>query len=186
MSEASETRKKPEARSVRLPGPADPLVRQRPASPLEIPRAARSFLRAALAAQWHAQAFYALGWRVDSRGALTGALRASVLIRMRRGEERVVATWGTPWPVPPGVEPPGMDVPEELASHLPRGDLAARGAALRIKRLALLGTNDAVKWVYEFGAYWMRPAPPLGDKGNGDTGWWTATALKQAVTSPPR
>lgn len=184
MSEALEVRKKPEARSLKLAVRADPLVRQRPAMPEEIPAAPRAFLRAALAADWAGQAFFALGWRVDSRGALTGALRASVLIRMRRGDERVIATWATPWPVPLGVEPPGMDVPEELASHLPRGDLVARGEALRIKRLALLGTNDVVKWAYEFGAYWTRPAPPLGDKGNGETGWWSATELKARVTSP--
>lgn len=186
MSEASETRKKPETRSLKLPGPAEPLVRSRPAMPSEIPAAAMSFLRVAVAAQWHAQALYGLGWRTDSGGHLTGVLRASLLVKARRGDERVIALWGTPWPVPEGVEPPGMDTPEELAAHLPRGDLVARGEATRIKRLALLGTNVTVKWAYEFGTHWVRPAPPLGDKGNGETGWWTATALKQAVTSPPR
>ena len=184
---ATENRKRPEARSLRLPGPAAPLVPQRPAMPNEIPAAAMSFLRTALAAQWNAQAFYALGWRTDSGGRLTGQLRASVLIRMRRGEERALATWATLWPVPDGVEPPGMDVPEELADHLPRGDLAAIGAALRIKRLALLGTNDVVKWAYELGAYWVSPASPLGPRNEaGSTGWWPSTELKRAVSSPPR
>lgn len=184
MSEALEVRKAPVARSLRLPGPAAPLVRQRPAMPGEIPDAATSFLRGALGSQWIAQAFYALGWRMDSGGRLTGALRASVLVRARRGDERVIALWETPWPVPAGLEPPGMDVVPELASHLPRGDVIARAAEVRARRLPLLGTNDTVKWAYGLGAYWIRPAPPLA-REDGRTAWWAATELKRAVTSPP-
>lgn len=184
MSEASEVRKTPEARSLKLPGPAAPLVRQRPATPGEIPGAAMSFLRAAVRADWAVTAFYALGWRVDSGGRLTGALRASVLLRMKRGEERAIALWETPWPVPPGLEPPGMDVVPELASHLPRGDVAARGAVVRAQRLALLGTNDTVKWTYTHGAYWIRPGPPLAGEQEGKAGWRSATELKRLVTTP--
>lgn len=188
MSEALEVRKKPEARSLRLAVRADPLVPQRPAMPGKIPAAARTFLRAALAADWAAQAFFALGWRVDSHGALTGELRASVLIRMRRGDERATAVWETPWPIPEGVEPPGMDTPPVLADHLPRfPGMAQRVAALRTSRVALLRRDVAVKWSYALGAYWVRPLPPLGvTEGRRKHGWWTATELKAAVTSPPR
>lgn len=187
MSEALEVRKQPEARSLRLSVRAEPLVRQRPAAPSEIPNAARSFLRAALAAHWTAQAFSALGWRVDSGGLLTGELRASVLVRMRRGDERASAMWETPWPIPDGLEPPGLDTPPELASHLPRfPGMVEHVAALRAQRLALLKTSPAVKWTYSLGVYWVRPAPPLGlTPGREKHGWWSATELKAAVTSPP-
>lgn len=188
MSEASETRKAPETRTLKIHcEKPPPLVAQRPAMPSEIPRAALSFIRAALAARWHAQAFYALGWRVDGHGSLTGQLRASVSVRLRRGGERALAVWGTPWPIPPGFEPPGLDTPPELPPHIPRfPGMAARVAALRAQRVAQLKTSPEVKWVYELGTYWVSPASPLGPREGGGTGWWPATELKQAVSSPPR
>jgi hypothetical protein len=190
MSEGLEVRRQPVARTLGIPPlRADPVVRQRPAMPSEIPRAARLFLRIGVSAGWSAQAFFALGWRVDTDGKLTGQLSASVLIRMRRGAERLSALWSSPWPIPAGIEPPGLDTPPELASHLPRFgvDMAERVAMLRAERVAKLKTNPVVKWVYEGGAYWVRPASPLASNGRGARhGWWSATELKTVLTSPPR
>lgn len=187
MSEASETRKAPETRTLKIHcEKPPPLVAQRPVMPDEIPRAAQSLIRVALGAQWHAQAFYALGWRVDGHGSLTGQLRASIAVRLRRGSERAIATWGTPWPIPPGLEPPGLDTPPELPPHIPRTGMAARVATLRAQRVAQLKTSPEVKWVYELGAYWISPASPLGPREGGGTGWWGATELKRALNSSPR
>jgi hypothetical protein len=188
MSEALEVRKRPETRSLKLPGPVPPLVAQRPAMPGEIPRAARSFVTVALAAGWSARAFFALGWRTDTGGNLTGELRASVLVRMRRGQERVSAIWETPWPIPAGIEPPGLDTPPVLADHLPRfPGMAQRVENLRQQRLALLKREVTVKWAYLAGVHWVRPAPPLGViGGEGKSGWWSSTELKAAVTMSPR
>jgi hypothetical protein len=183
MTEAFAGKAAPQARSlgVYVPRPT-PLVAQRPARADEIPPAALRFGRAAVAAQWRVEALYALGWCVDSGGHLTGQLRASVLLRMKRGDERASALWSTPWPIPPGVEPPGLDTPPELAAHLPRIDMPARVAALRAQRLALLKTDPVVKWAYAAGVHWVRPAPPLGViGGEGKSGWWSMTELRQAV-----
>ncbi len=185
---ATEVKAAPKARTLKLhcERPA-PVVAQRPAAPWEIPRAARTLLRVAVAAQWHAQALYALGWTVDSHGTLTGALSASVLVRMRRGDQKAVALWSTPWPIPPGVEPPGLDTPPEIASHLPRIDLDVRTAELRAQRLAQLKTDPVVKWTYDLGACWTPPAPPLGVIGSGEvTGWLGATELKRRISLPAR
>lgn len=165
----------------RVPHPA-PLVGQRPARVSEIPPAAVRFGKAAVTAQWRVEAFYALGWSVDTGGLPTGKLRASVLLRMNRGAERASALWATPWPIPDGVTPPGLPPPI----------LPADGHVNVVRVLrASLATPPAppvdvtVKWAFEIGVYWVRPAPPLGvSGGEGRSGWWSMTQLREAVLAP--
>lgn len=189
MTEALEARKTSDARSlkVRMPHPA-PLVGQRPAAPAEIPAVALRFIKAALRAQWDARAFYALGWGVDTGGKLTGKLRASVLVRMRRGDERACALWATPWPIPPG-----LSIPQPPPRPLTQGDhIVLNRSREAFERLMAPYETERVqpvpvevKWSYELGVYWVRPAPPLGIiGGEGKSGWWTFTELRPKVLAP--
>lgn len=168
---------------VLMPHPP-PLVPQRPAMPGELPAAALRLVKAAVAAQWSVAAFYAVGWCVDTGGHVTGKLKASVLLRLRRGEERACAVWSTPWPAPAGVEPPGLHTPPEIASHLPRSHATARLGHLRELRLAPLRAPVTVKWAYDLGAYWVRGRSPLAPRlGTGTHGWWGAAELRTAVSA---
>lgn len=188
MTEALEVRgNQNDVRSlkVRMPHPP-PVIGQRPAMPSEIPPAAMRFLGAAMRTHWHGQAFYALGWGVDTGGKLTGKLRASVLVRMRRGDERAIALWATPWPIPEG-----LPIPEPPARPLTQADQVMRDRSPEaFARLMAPYREDrvrpvpvTVKWAYELGAYWVRPAKPLGViGGEGKSGWWSATELKTAVS----
>lgn len=170
---------------VRMPHPS-PVVGQRPAAPSEIPPAAMRFLAAAMRLQWHGAAFYALGWGVDTGGKLTGKLRASVLIRMRRGHERAIALWATPWPIPDG-----LPIPQPPARELTHADKVVRMRSPEAFRRLMAPYETervtpqpvTVKWAYELGCYWVRPARPLGViGGEGKSGWWSATELKAKVT----
>lgn len=191
MTEALEARGNAnDARSlrVRMPHPP-PVVGQRPAMPGEIPPAALKFLRAALGAGWAAQAFYALGWGVSTGGKLTGKLRASVLVRMRRGDERAAALWATDWPIPEGLE-----IPQPPERELTQGDhVVLNRSPVLFERLMQPYRTErvtpvpvVVKWTYTLGVYWVRPAPPLGViGGEGKSGWWTATDLRAKVVASP-
>jgi predicted nucleic acid-binding Zn-ribbon protein len=68
----------------------EPQVRARVASELEIPSAARTFMRAAIKAGWKVTPTYA-------RGTALGGQRVveSLALRMSRGRERAVACWET-------------------------------------------------------------------------------------------
>lgn len=168
-----------------MPHP-EPLVRARPARDSEIPAAAQRFGRAAVAAGWRVEAFYALGWGVSTGGKLTGKLRASVLLRMSRGDERASALWSTPWPIPDGVEipePPARVLTQADHVVLNRcfGSFARMMAPYLQERVEPVGVE--VKWSYELGVYWVRPAPPLGViGGEGKSGWWSAAELRKAMT----
>lgn len=175
------------SRTVRMPHPA-PVVGQRPAAPSEIPAVATRFLKAAMRLEWHGAAFYALGWGVDTGGKLTGKLRASVLVRMRRGDERAIALWATPWPIPDG-----LAIPQPPARELTQGDhLVLRHSREAFDRLMAPYETERVtpkpvevKWSYELGCYWVCPAKPLGViGGEGKSGWWSATELRAMVTRP--
>lgn len=155
-----------------------PLVPRRPAMPSEIPLAASRFLRTAMAAQWHAVAFYALGWGVDTSGVVTGKLKASVLVRGRRGEERFTALWSTAWPVPGGVvipELPPLALPRDghvnVLHVLLAGQEQPRPAAATV----------TVKWAYDLGAYWWRGSPPLA----GGPGWQGYRELLEKIRGGP-
>lgn len=161
------------------PHPA-PVVAQRPAFPSEIPAAAMRFGRVAMASQWSVSAFYALGWGLDSRGRLTQRLRASVLLRMRRGDERAIGLWATPWPIPEG-----LAVPELPPLDLPRD------GHVNVLRVLLAGQAEppkppedvVVKWAFDTGCHWIRPAAPLViGTGAGRNGWLRATELRAKVT----
>ena len=167
-----------------MPHP-EPLVRARPARDSEIPGAARRFGAAAVRAGWRVEAFYALGWGVDTGGKLTGKLRASVLIRMRRGRECASALWATPWPIPEGVEipePPRRQLTQADHTVLNRDYSAFARMMAPYLEERVQPVLVEVKWSYELGVYWVRPNPPLGViGGEGKSGWWGARALREAV-----
>jgi hypothetical protein len=71
-----------------------PEVRARVASEAEIPPAARTFMRAAVAAGWTVTPTYARGTAMSSKRVVE-----SLALRMSRGRERAVACWETD---PPG------------------------------------------------------------------------------------
>lgn len=171
------TRVKAPAKLARLWAPHPrPLVPQRSARDGEIPSAALKLGRVAVGAGWAVSAFYALGWRASTAGVPTGELRASVLLRMKRGDERAVALWGTLWPIPDGVavpDLPPLDLPRDGHVNVLRVLLAGQD----VPRAA--PPDVTVKWSYELGAYWTRQSPPLG--GEGRSGWWSAMELRTAL-----
>ena len=157
-----------------------PLVRPRPAADSEIPGGARKFRKAVLAADWHAEALTYQGWGPGRGAESPWLLRATLLLRMWRADERAVAWWETAWPVPPGVDIP---VPPRTVRPV-TGPVPVA--------LPPEPPDTPVSWKAGHGAIWRAGWLPLGTLHHGrgflhpdgsTAGMLTLSALKARMTA---